>query len=223
MKILAVESADGAASMAYAHGDRIELRRSGDMRDSLSWFTEQAQSLRDDYFQDFSKLDALAVCVGPGGFTGVRVAVGYVQGLGLATGLPCIAVSSLDAMATHPNLADKRDQTCYLALDARMQELYFAAYQFGGEGFKRLDEIELLSVATARERVEQHAHVAGPGFDAWPEQFQAQTISAVGLDAAGVVRAAQGMGLQQAVAAERIEPLYLRNQVAKTLAQRGLA
>ncbi|MGJ8669414.1 MAG: tRNA (adenosine(37)-N6)-threonylcarbamoyltransferase complex dimerization subunit type 1 TsaB [Oceanococcus sp.] len=225
MKILAVESADGAASIAYADQDEIVVLRNEEMRDSLSWFIEQVEMLRQHYFHSFDQLDALACCIGPGGFTGVRVAVGYIQGIGIATGHSCIGVSSLDAMAAgQGRVLAEGAEDCYLALDARMKELYFAKFHRAPDGgLQRDGEIELLGVAEARDRVELSSPVAGTGFEAWPQEFQNQTQQGIRLDAAGVLLEARRMGLAAAVPAAQLQPVYLRNNVAKTLVERGLA
>lgn len=225
MKILALESADGAASLAYADGQQHILLSNQHMRDSLSWFMQQVESLREQHFGALSQLDCLACCTGPGGFTGVRVAVGYMQGLGLAAGLPCIGVSSLDALAAGQaaGLTEQEGQEVYLALDARMQELYLARYWLRDGRLQRDEELSLVSVEQAREQIASNAILAGSGFDAWPDLFQQQTRSGIRLDAAGVLAAAQAIGKQAAVEAAQLQPIYLRNQVAKTLAERGLA
>lgn len=225
MKLLAVESADGAASLAYADGQTQTLQRNAQMRDSLSWFMAQAEQLRTAHFGAFKQLDALACCTGPGGFTGVRVAVGYVQGLGLASGVPCIGISSLDAMAASSALAElplAQDKPLWLALDARMNELYLAPYGWKQGRWQRQGEMALWGLEQARERIEPDAQLAGPGFQAWPGLFGAQTHEGISLDAAGVLAAAQQVGPQAACPAAQLQPVYLRNQVAKTLAQRGL-
>lgn len=72
-------------------------------------------------------LDAVAFGQGPGAFTGVRVACGVTQGIGLALGIPVVAVGALPAVA---ELAAERHPTglFFVALDARMEEVYFGVY-----------------------------------------------------------------------------------------------
>ncbi len=77
-------------------------------------------------------VDAVAFGQGPGAFTGVRVACGVAQGIGLALGIPVIAVGALPAVAAQ---AATRHPTglIYVALDARMDEVYFGVYAQLGE------------------------------------------------------------------------------------------
>jgi tRNA threonylcarbamoyl adenosine modification protein YeaZ len=72
-------------------------------------------------------LDGLAFGRGPGGFTGVRIAVGVIQGIALGTGLKVVAVSSLAALA-QAVLREHGASQVITAMDARMGEVYYAAY-----------------------------------------------------------------------------------------------
>jgi tRNA threonylcarbamoyladenosine biosynthesis protein TsaB len=70
------------------------------------------------------QLDGIAYGMGPGSFTGLRIACGVVQGLGLGTGLPVLGVSGLEAMAQ-----ESAFDRVVTALDARMGEIYAALWQ----------------------------------------------------------------------------------------------
>ena len=217
MNLLAIDSADGQASVALMRGDDVTLRVNHNTRDSLSWLQQQVEELRAQ-FGAWSQLDALACGVGPGGFTGVRVAVGYVQGLALATALPCIAVNSLDALAWRLHQNGHRG-TAWVALDARMNELYAARYQLMNTP-QRDGGLQLLGADALRDQLGDEPVCAGPGFEAWPQHYAEVTTSGLVLDAAAVALAASHAGLEQACNAAELQPVYLRNQVAKTLAQR---
>lgn len=223
MNLLAFESADGACSLAYHDGVSTRLIRNTEIRDSLSWLREQVDGLRQAHFPDWGALDGLVCCTGPGGFTGVRVAVGYVQGLGLATGLPVLGVSSLDAMACKVETL-----TCaasvWVAMDARMGELYAAHYQraAGQEKLQREGPMQLLTPHAVAARLAPKDELWGPGFLAHAAEFDRVPKSGLELDAAGVMRSALSADMVQAwPAAEALEPVYLRNQVAETIAQRA--
>ena len=81
----------------------------------------------------YGDLSKLAVTVGPGSFTGLRVGVSAVRGLALALGIPAVGVSTLEAMAA-PFVHDLGDADAVLAvLDAKRGELYAALYGRGGK------------------------------------------------------------------------------------------
>lgn len=217
MNLLAIDSADGQASVALLHNGAWTLRINQQTRDSLSWMQAQVDDLRATFGQ-WSNLDALACGVGPGGFTGVRVAVGYVQGLSLATGLPCIAVNSLDAMAWRLHEEGVRGEA-WIALDARMNELYAARYLLE-QVPHRPDDLQLVGAEALVGHVKRESVLAGPGFEAWPQHYAGQTRSGLTLDAGAVALAALHGGTKQTCDAAKLQPIYLRNQVAKTLAER---
>lgn len=77
-----------------------------------------------------NQLDAIAYSAGPGSFTGIRIANSVAQGIGFAVKLPIIQVSSLAVMAEAAYLEKKLDH-CLVAVDARMEKIYWAMYQRG--------------------------------------------------------------------------------------------
>lgn len=81
---------------------------------------------------DWSDLDVLAVSLGPGSFTGLRIGLATAKGLAFALGLPLIGVPTLDALASHV-IACKGDLVCPV-LDARKSQVYTALYQIRSSG-----------------------------------------------------------------------------------------
>ncbi len=221
MNILALESANGACSVAWLRDAQpVRLQRSEIVRDSLSWMQAQVAAFKAE-FGDWDALDGIACCIGPGGFTGVRVAVGYAQGLALATGLPVLGVSSLDALALKAAKSCS-SQRIRVALDARMGELYCAAYrrQAGGQ-FLREGAEQLLGAAELASRLEPDESLLGPGFPAYPDHFPRGQVGELGLDAAAVGAWAREAPAECWRSAIDLQPVYLRNQVALTIAERA--
>ncbi len=82
--------------------------------------------LSDAHFKP-NEIDGIAISIGPGSFTGLRIGLAAVKGLALATNLPVVAVPSLDALASQAFFW--RDQICPL-VKAQADEAYTALYHF---------------------------------------------------------------------------------------------
>ena len=168
------------------------------------------------------QLDAIAFGVGPGAFTGLRVACGAAQGLAVATSRPLIPVTSLETLAVLAG-ADR----VLALLDARMGEVYSGCYQLIDGAYVLRGEIRVSAPDAVAFPVEPGWLACGNAIAAYP--LLAERLSMAGVPAradivptAAVVarlaaqRAARGEGIDAALAA----PLYVRDKVAKTVAER---
>jgi len=219
MKLLAFETATEACSVAVwidcEVRERFDLapRRHAEL--ALPW----AEALLAEGGLAKSQLDAIAVGRGPGAFTGVRLAIAIAQGIALALDRPVVPVSTLAALAVR---AGARDVVA--AIDARMGEVYVGAYRCEGGDATLVD----------RERVSKPGDVVvpdgawvgvGTGFGA-VDGALAATLGLQRFDAGALPHASDVAHLAalafargEAVAPERAEPAYLRDNVALTLAE----
>jgi tRNA threonylcarbamoyladenosine biosynthesis protein TsaB len=172
---------------------------------------------------DLAACDAIAFGAGPGSFTGVRTACGIAQGLGFGAGLPLLPIVTLDAMALACRERHGSDDVLTV-LDARMNEVYWAQYRF--EGGQPAAVLPPALSAPGAVAPAGPARACGNGFAAYPEAFACQAF-AEGADGAIMPHAVQVAQLGRAafaaghaVPAAQAQPLYLRNKVAYTKAER---
>ncbi|GAB1594430.1 tRNA (adenosine(37)-N6)-threonylcarbamoyltransferase complex dimerization subunit type 1 TsaB [Lysobacter claricitrinus] len=225
MKLLAFETATEACSVALAvDGEIVERYEIAPRRHTelaLPW----AQALLADAGIARSQLDAIAVGRGPGAFTGVRLAIAIAQGVALGLDRPLVPVSTLAALAL-PAARANEGAPMLAAIDARMNELYVARFRWNGSD---LDAIGNETLLAAGDVVIDGGgwHGVGTGFaaqdGALPARLASQlaTVDAAALPhAADIARLALRIaGRGGAIAPERVEPAYLRNNVALTLVE----
>lgn len=224
MKLLAFELATEACSVALWIDGELRERFAVAPRRHAELALPYADALLADAGIGRSALDAVAVGRGPGAFTGVRLAVSIAQGIALGLGRPAIGISTLAALAL------QGEGRVLAAIDARMGEVYAGAFAVA-EGDARPLQAECVCAPAAVGLPDDAAHWqgVGTGFAAGEAALQRQLrdrLARVDADAlpraADVARlAAHAFARGEAVAPERLQPAYLRNQVALTLAQRA--
>jgi len=172
-------------------------------------------------------LDGIAFGAGPGSFTGVRIACGVAQGLGLGADLPLVPVPTLEALA---QAAWREHSAAHVVacLDARMREVYVAAYaREEGRWNEILAPAVLAPVDVALPTTARAAWFGvGGGFAAYPALATRLALRRVDADAVPDARAigelAQPrLAAGQGVAAADALPLYVRHRVALTTVERA--
>ncbi len=174
---------------------------------------------------------AIALGAGPGSFTGLRIACGVVQGLALAWGCPVVQVSSFEAVAAKARaLHGDRAARVWVALDARMGEVYLAALEAHGETWTMLGAPEALPPAAALARIQAAGDgffACGSGFSLYPALAATGASTFTGVDPALAVDARvmidlaqRALAAGQAIDPAQVAPLYVRDKVALTIAER---
>jgi len=223
MKILAIDTATEACSAALLRNGevterfRVQPRGHGDLILGMMDELLKAAGIA------VADLDALAFGRGPGAFTGVRIGTGVAQGAAFAAGLPLLPISNLAALA-HRCFREQGAQKVLAALDARMGEVYWGAYECPVLGRADLLGIEQVAPPDSLTAPDSGSwQGAGHGWGSYGEILRDRIgagltamhpemhCSAWDIALLGATALEQGL----AVPAEQGLPVYLRDKVAK--------
>ncbi len=230
--LLALETANDQCSVALlsADGQLLASRYDPRAREQTRLLLPMIDEVLAEVGQSLSDVQAIAFSRGPGSFSGIRINAAVTQALAWAHDLPVLPVSTLQATA-QAALAQTAATRLMVVLDARMNEVYVAAYQRDAAGGLQLvgDE-QLLAYASvcvpAAWQTDDSVVWVGSGVpllsDLLADLPAARSITAVSASALQIAElglAAYRAG--QAVAAEQALPVYLRDDAWKKLADQG--
>lgn len=234
--ILAIETSSELASCALlnthdgqpaAAPAAVLARESSGVRTHSQAVLPMVQELLREAGVKLADCDAIAFGAGPGSFTGVRTACGVAQGLAFGAGLPVLPLVTLEAMAEACRAATGATEVLAV-LDARMGEVYWAQYRWDGAWNIVAEPALCAPGAVAPLPVPEGAVLAacGNGLAAYPEAFAGRPFAA-GADTSMLPHARElavlgvaALAAGQAVPADEAQPIYLRNKVAYTSAER---
>jgi tRNA threonylcarbamoyl adenosine modification protein YeaZ len=160
-----------------------------------------------DAGKDLPSVDRVAVVIGPGSFTGIRVGVAAARGFALSLGIECVGVTTLEALAA-AYLADHPDKPVVVAMDAKRDEIY--AQTFSAEG-TALNEAAALSADQVRGLVPDAAAGVTGSWSSHLSDHALETAPADRYDIGLVARIGAGKVAGEA----KPKPLYLRGPDAK--------
>lgn len=218
MKILALETATDPGSIALWLDGNVIARSCPDGLSNSATLLPLAESSLKEAGIGFADLDGIAFGIGPGSFTGLRVACGVAQGLAVARDLPLLGIGTLEAMALSCG-----GERVIVALDARMGEVYYGFFEHG----VLQGEIGVAAPAAVPLPKTTGWLACGNGLTAYPalREHLAACVDdwkpEVMPDAGAVVRlAAPRLEAGERPDPAEAAPLYVRNKVAKTTAER---
>jgi len=213
--------------LGLARGDEILDRTSGEVKTHSREILPSIESLLHDAGISPGELDAVIYGRGPGSFTGLRIAVGVVQGLAYGLQIPAVPVSSMASMAHSVVSANNLEEAhVFVGLFARLQEVYYGAYHLSAgaypgditpEGVLDISDLPLL---------ESHSEApwlaVGNASDFWSgiESSTGVTFSSVTENAIPAVLSLLELGRQVLESgggqdARHASPVYLREEVAE--------
>lgn len=217
MKILALDTSTEYCSVALWRDGAVDAREAHAGQRHSELLLPMVDELLGRHGLAAKDLDGIAFGEGPGSFTGLRIGCGVTQGLAFGAGLPVVGVSTLLALAEAAGAA--RAVCC---LDARMGEIYHAAYAQSGPDWRTVHLPSLCAPEDAPPLPAGAWTGCGGGFAAHDAALRGRyggQLSAIMPEvfphARDIARlAAREFEAGRAVAAERAVPVYLRDRVA---------
>ncbi len=223
MKLVAIETSTEYCSVALWHDGAVSERCELVGQKHSEVLLAMLDGVLREGGVTVKQLDGIAFGKGPGSFTGVRIACGVAQGLALGANLNVVGVCTLEALAQ----ASGHDRVI-AAIDARMGELYLAAYERHGDAWRAVIEPCLCKAEEAPLITGAGWFGAGSGFAVSAASLQAHYGGQLsGIDARAVPQASAIARLAaiefvkgNAVDAALALPLYLRDKVALKTSER---
>jgi tRNA threonylcarbamoyladenosine biosynthesis protein TsaB len=228
MKLLAFDTSTDHMSIAVQHGSAVfehsgagGAQASGTMIATIEALMRQADLA-------YAQLDAIVFGRGPGSFTGLRTACAVAQGLAFGAGIQVLPVDTLQAVAQEARMQGAEQQHILAALDARMGEVYAGYYEFNSI-LRSIDAGYLLKkpqeLACSSPQTTLLAGNIRPALDA---QLPPEILALPHLHCLPTARALLALAprlIQEGglVDAEFALPLYIRDKVAQTTAERQAA
>jgi tRNA threonylcarbamoyladenosine biosynthesis protein TsaB len=217
MRVLAIDTALDACSAAVfdtASSGRAKSRSLPMVRGHAEALMPLIATVMSDARAEFAELDRIAVTVGPGSFTGLRVGVAAARGIALAAGKPVVGLTTLSAIAV-PFIDADDSKALLVAIDARHDHVYMQLFGPGGR--------TLVAPRIAHLRAAIRAAMASPTRivgnaarlveSAWPaDERRPPLVSPVRAPDIGWIAR---LGAATADASTALKPLYLREPDAR--------
>lgn len=231
MKLLAFDTSTELLHLGACHGERVLTHVQPGAAQASAQLIPLALSTLTQLDLTLSALDAIVMGRGPGSFTGLRTACAVAQGLAAGVERPVLPIDTLQALAEDAR-CDLDQARILTILDARMNQCYVAAWQYRHgdwhpELAPQLLDPDQIRLPDSWQTADTPILVAGTGIDTALDALRRITNPAwqhipAQPSAAALLRLAPWAWSQgHAVAAELAMPLYIRDKVAQTTAERN--
>ena len=166
MKILAFDGTAKAATVAVSEGDKVMgLYTIDNGLTQSELLLPMAENLLKSLNLSFSDIELYATSVGPGSFTGVRIGVSLVKGLAFGRNIPCVGVSTLEALAENLKGISGIILPC---MDARRGQVYSATFRCDGQSIERLTEDRAIALSDLADELKAYEgediYLSGDGY-----------------------------------------------------------
>jgi tRNA threonylcarbamoyladenosine biosynthesis protein TsaB len=223
LNLLALETSSEYCSVALWRAGALDARASRAGQRHTEFVLGMVDELLREHRLSMDELSAVAFGEGPGSFTGLRIACGLAQGLAFGAELPVIGVGTLLAMA-----AGTQAQRVVCCVDARVSEIYHAAYEMRGETWETVCEPSLCAPGGAPHLTGDDWLACGDAFAVYREALLERydgRLAAIEAERVPHAREIAKLAAERFAAggltrAEDASPLYLRNKVALRIDER---
>lgn len=170
MRILSVDTATVSCSVGVLDAGRLMAEITSEKKQTHS---KHLMKMIDTAIHTagvrMDEIDAFAVTIGPGSFTGIRIGVSTVQGFAMALSKPVVGISSLEALARQVG-----PSTCPICplLDARKNEVYAALYQSTKSGLRQVIEEHVAPLESLLHRIDAPCFFVGKGAQVYAELIE---------------------------------------------------
>jgi tRNA threonylcarbamoyladenosine biosynthesis protein TsaB len=209
----AIETTGDTCGVALLEGDALRVELHVDIPRShdrlLAWMFREMLNIASITPRD---IEALAVSVGPGSYTGIRIGISFAEGLALASGVRIVPVPTLDAIAFAASDLGKiahRSRVISLVSAGKMG-VYAGLYEVRPD-FRRLTESRTVPIDQIPPLLDENVFVAGPGARLIDRScmdsiaIDSEVLTARSVGERGLVLYRQGVGAEPA----EVEPLYI--------------
>ena len=220
--LLAIDASTEVCSVCISVDHKTYVLTSDQPRSHAQVLLPYVDQLLNDHNLQLHDLEAIAVCNGPGSFTGIRICLSVAQGLAYGANLPLVLSSSLHTMAAQ--VVDNGE--ILTALDARMGEVYWATYYREGNRLEQKDAPRLSSYQDFNRHIDPAAHCVGniwhiPDIKLHSHQSVQRLLPSaehlatlINLQEKVDEASMAELGLKLVTNVLDLEPLYIRNEVA---------
>lgn len=151
MKILGIDTSSNASSVAVIEDNKLICEYTVNTKTTHSQklmpMVENMLSMSDINIKD---IDAIAICIGPGSFTGLRIGMATAKAIAHANNLPIIGVNSLEILGGNMNLCDKN--ICSI-LDAQRNQVYTGRYKFENGNIVEIQPVDVVEIENLLEEI----------------------------------------------------------------------
>lgn len=217
MKLLAIDCSTYVCSVALSTGREVLLKHEL----VPQYHAKKILFLVDELFKEMAikleELTAIAVCIGPGSFTGLRIAASVAQGLAFGLNLPLVPVSSLQTLA-QTAYKEYAEPDILVAVDARIGEVYWGEYQFDeASGIMLSKQADRLTKPESCQSIHSILPFAvGTAFEAYNLPLTPVKVDKKMLPKADALLkiALESVKEKRMISPDRLQLNYLRNDVA---------